>query len=56
LIFVGGVVSSFIDTDYMWSLNIKRPMNNIAIDTKSKVKIYLRGLHRHLVEFGVNNL
>lgn len=35
LIFIGGIVGNFIDTETLWELNIGRPIKNLAIDTKS---------------------
>lgn len=32
---IGGIVSEFVDTEYLWSLNIKKAIYKVSIDFKS---------------------
>lgn len=38
-IWLGGVIDDFIDTEHIWSLNINKPILNVCIDAKSKIKL-----------------
>ncbi len=32
---LGGIIEDFIDTEYVWSMDFKKGIFNIAVDTKS---------------------
>lgn len=33
--YLGGIVEDFIDTEYCWSLDFKKGISDIVVDTKS---------------------
>jgi len=37
--YLGGIVEDFIDTEYIWSLDFKKGISNIAVDMKSKISL-----------------
>lgn len=43
---ISGIIHEFVDTEYLWSLNIKRAILHMAIDYKSKSACYNRKLYR----------
>lgn len=34
--YLGAIVDDFIDTEYLWSLDFKKGIMNVAVDIKSK--------------------
>ncbi len=34
--YLGGIVDDFIDTEYIWSMDFKKGISNISVDSKSK--------------------
>lgn len=41
---LGGIIDEFVDTDYLWSLDFKKGLSNVAVDIKSKNNSYFRML------------
>lgn len=39
---LGAIVDDFIDTEYLWSLDFKKGILNVAVDIKSKYIFYCR--------------
>lgn len=35
--YLGGIVEDFIDTEYIWSMDFKKGILNVAVDIKSKL-------------------
>ncbi len=40
--YLGGIVDDFIDTEYIWSLDFKKGISNIAVDIKSNTLLKIR--------------
>lgn len=57
LVFIGGVVGNFIDTESLWELNISKPIKNLAIDSKSNfILMFVRGSYRNRINNRNRNL
>lgn len=37
--YLGGIVQDFIDTEYCWSLDFKKGISDIVVDTKSNLYV-----------------
>lgn len=40
--YLGAIIDDFIDTEYLWSLDFKKGILNVAVDIKSKLILYFR--------------
>ena len=42
---LAGIISDFVDTEYLWTIRLRKAIIQVAVDSKSRAVCYYRRLH-----------